>query len=218
MADVAAPRRAPGRPLEPIPREVLLAAAVRVLAAHGYGATRLAEVAREVGISKSALAYHFPSKEHLYIEVMGTIMGAFVRLVDEALSGPGPWLDRLDALGDSVVRVVGAQPDVARLILRELTDQGPYLSSATGRAAVEDVLARVVAFLDEGVRQGRVVAQDTRHLAGTIVLVHLGWFGSRGLSGAVVGADPCDPHQVDLRAREVVGQVRRLCGVREALE
>src|SRR5687768_15727027 len=103
MADVAARPRAPGRPLDPLPRELLLAAAVRVLAAHGYGATRLAEVARAVGISKSALAYHFASKEALYLEVMGTIMAAFGRLIDEALSGPGSWLDRLDRLGDSVV-------------------------------------------------------------------------------------------------------------------
>jgi AcrR family transcriptional regulator len=41
------------------------AAAIRLIAVQGYEATTLAQIAAEVGYSKSALLYHFNSKEEL---------------------------------------------------------------------------------------------------------------------------------------------------------
>lgn len=203
--------RGPGRPRDPIPRDVILAAAIRVFARDGFGATRLTEVAAEVGITKGALAYHFATKEVLYFEVMTVITRGFSALVRQALEGDGPWLGRLDGLGEGVTAVLGAEPEIARLILRELTDRGPFLAGP-GQVALDEVLALVTSFLDEGVRQGRAAPQDTRHLAGTIVLVHVGWFGARGLSTALVRSDPCTPAELEPRRREVVAQIRRLCG------
>jgi tRNA-Thr(GGU) m(6)t(6)A37 methyltransferase TsaA len=47
------------------PPEALMAAAFRVFAARGYRATRLEEVAREAGMTKGAIYYHFDNKEDL---------------------------------------------------------------------------------------------------------------------------------------------------------
>jgi AcrR family transcriptional regulator len=182
-----------------------------VVATHGYEATRLADVAREAGITKGALSYHFESKEALYLELMDLIASSLGVLVEQALTGADPWLDRLDRLGDSVVRVLGADPDIARLVLRELTDAGPYLIGP-GRARIDQILDRVVAFLEEGRAAGLVAPQDTAQLAGTILMIHLGWFGARGLTMRLVRRDPAEAIEVDARARALVAQVRRLCG------
>lgn len=179
-----------------------------MFARDGFGAARLTDVAAEVGITKGALAYHFATKEALYFEVMTHITGGFSALVQQALVGVDPWLDRLDGLGTAVTTVLGAEPDMARLILRELTDRGPFLAGP-GQAALDGVLTLITSFLDDGVARGEAKAQDTRHLAATIVLVHIGWFGARGLSAALLGTD-VGGH--DLRQREVLGQIRRLCG------
>lgn len=204
-------RRGPGRPVDPVRPDDLLDAATRVFARDGFGAARLADIAREIGITKGALAYHHPSKEGLYLAVLSRLTAELGGLVAGALTGGGDWTDRLDRLGVAVTRVVGPRPDAARLLLRELTDGGPFVEGPGG-ATVSAVLAAVVAFLEEGLRAGLVAPQDPRHLAGTIVSLHLGWFGARTLSAALLGGDPADAAAVAARERELLAQVRRLCG------
>jgi AcrR family transcriptional regulator len=199
--------RRPGRPQKPISRDALLGAAIRVFARDGFAAARLADIAREIGITKGALAYHFATKEALYLEVMQEITRGFASFVQGALRGDGPWLQRLDGLGAAVVRVLGTQPDLARLILRELIE-GPYVSGP-GRPVVSELLDAITAFLAQGIPPER----DARQLAGTIVALHFGWFGARELSSLLLQRDPTDPHEIERRVEAVVAQVRALCGV-----
>jgi AcrR family transcriptional regulator len=51
-------------------REEILDAARRVLLRNGISATTLEAVAREVGVSKTALYYYFPSKDALFFELV----------------------------------------------------------------------------------------------------------------------------------------------------
>ena len=48
----------------------IVLAATRVLARQGYARTSLLDIAREAGMSKGALHYHFPSKEILISRVL----------------------------------------------------------------------------------------------------------------------------------------------------
>lgn len=203
-------RRRPGRPHDPVQRPTLLAAAARVFDRCGFAAAPIAEIAREAGISKGALAYHFPTKEALYHALMASILADFGALVGVAATVDAGWLDRLDALGRASVGALGARPEVARLMLRELLDGGPFVSGP-GADGFARVLALVVAFLDEGVAAGLAAPQDPRHLAGTIVAAHVAWFGAPTLSGGLVG-DPTSAEAIAARERELLAQIRRLCG------
>ena len=51
-------------------------AAVRVLARQGYARTSLMDIANEVGMSKGAVHYHFPTKEALMAQVLQTACDA----------------------------------------------------------------------------------------------------------------------------------------------
>ena len=51
-------------------REEILEAARRVLLRNGIAATTLDAVAREVGVSKTALYYYYPSKDALFFELV----------------------------------------------------------------------------------------------------------------------------------------------------
>ncbi|MET9500011.1 ScbR family autoregulator-binding transcription factor [Streptomyces sp. NPDC006552] len=46
-------------------RRVILAAAAKVFEARGFQAATINEILREAGVTKGALYFHFPSKEHL---------------------------------------------------------------------------------------------------------------------------------------------------------
>ena len=50
----------------------IIAAATRVIARQGYANTSLNDIAREAGMSKGAVHYHFPTKEALVAEVLET--------------------------------------------------------------------------------------------------------------------------------------------------
>jgi AcrR family transcriptional regulator len=51
-------------------REAILRAASEIFAAHGYRGASLALIAERVGISAPGLLHHFPTKEHLLIDLL----------------------------------------------------------------------------------------------------------------------------------------------------
>lgn len=66
-------------------REEILEAARRVLLRNGVGATTLDAVAREVGVTKTALYYYFPSKDALFFELMFGILEAYAKGVHDTV-------------------------------------------------------------------------------------------------------------------------------------
>jgi AcrR family transcriptional regulator len=61
-------------------RDRILAAAVEMFAAHGYGGTSVRQIAEKAGIQKGNLTYHFAVKEDLLYETIAGLHDAFVNL------------------------------------------------------------------------------------------------------------------------------------------
>ncbi|WP_285663941.1 TetR/AcrR family transcriptional regulator [Actinorhabdospora filicis] len=70
-------------------RERLLDAATRVLLVEGAGALTLDAVAREAGVSKGGLLYHFSSKQALVGGMVERLVGRFDRALRGAGDSPG---------------------------------------------------------------------------------------------------------------------------------
>ena len=77
----------------------IIDAAIRVLARQGYAKTSLLEIAKEAGMSKGALHYHYPSKEALIHAVLETACNAVQARTMEAWS---PSDNPFDALRKSL--------------------------------------------------------------------------------------------------------------------
>jgi AcrR family transcriptional regulator len=78
----------------------IVAAATRVLARKGYARTSLLDIAKEAGMSKGALHYHFPSKESLVSKVLENALESIAnRTLDAWQASSG---DPLLALRSSV--------------------------------------------------------------------------------------------------------------------
>ena len=73
-------RSAPATTAEP-PRRQMLAAAIDCFARHGYQGTSIDRIAREVGVTKGALYYHFRDKEDLLFAAVTERVGEFERKV-----------------------------------------------------------------------------------------------------------------------------------------
>lgn len=65
-------------------RRDILAGALRVFAARGYAATRIADVAAELQATRGAVYGHFPNKAELYLEVVRLSQDPIYALIDEA--------------------------------------------------------------------------------------------------------------------------------------
>jgi AcrR family transcriptional regulator len=63
------PESTTGRPAEGT-RDRILASARRLFAERGYTATSLADIAADIGVTKTAVAYHFHPKDQLLLEIV----------------------------------------------------------------------------------------------------------------------------------------------------
>ena len=74
-------------------RREILATALRLFLARGYDATSLRQIAEELHLTKAALYYHFPAKEHLVIELTRPFLddlGVLVADMRESTAGSEP--------------------------------------------------------------------------------------------------------------------------------
>jgi AcrR family transcriptional regulator len=86
-------------------RQDILDASLALFAERGYDKTSLREIAEQVGVTKAALYYHFPSKEQILVALFEPVAALQDQLLadlrDDVLLDPDAWLPTLE-------RVLGA--------------------------------------------------------------------------------------------------------------
>jgi len=129
----------------------VLRAAIEVFNRQGYDGTSIADVARELGVTKSAVYHHVPSKEHI-----------LAHAVDEALDALGSALDEVDALDADAgarlrhavrrsVEVLLEHLPAVTLLLRVRGNIGVEQRALERRREIDHRLARMVsAAAEEG--------------------------------------------------------------------
>jgi squalene-hopene/tetraprenyl-beta-curcumene cyclase len=71
-------------------RELILDTASALITREGIGKLTLDRVARDAGISKGGLLYHYSTKEQLIVDLVATLVARFdQKLADRATAGPG---------------------------------------------------------------------------------------------------------------------------------
>ena len=94
----------------------IVEAAIRVLARQGYARTSLMDIASEVGMSKGAVHYHFPTKEALMEQVLHTACEAVAtRTLNAWTSGDNP-VNALRSSLRELWRVRAELPDEAKVV------------------------------------------------------------------------------------------------------
>jgi len=152
-------------------RAQIVAAAERHFAERGFEATRLEDVAADVGIRRAAIFYHFGDKQELYSAVLEQVFGDWTAVLPKT----GSAAERLEASLTGWIDYVAARPTVARLILREAANSRPGLVSPFVRAGSAPV-AWFRATIEEGVDSGELDPIIEPHrfmsLMGAITVFH----------------------------------------------
>jgi len=190
-------------------RAEIVAAAERHFATRGFEATRLDDIANEVGIRRAAIFYHFGDKQELYAVVLEEIFG------DSTASLPtgGSPVERLEASLIGWIDYVAQRPTVARLILREAANFEPGLVSPfvrAGSAPVEWFRATIA----EGVAAGELTPIIEPHrfmsLMGAVTVFH---FAAMPWLTLDTPMDPWSRSELDKHKREILLVARTMLGI-----
>lgn len=80
-----------GRPsfIEEARRRQIVDTAIRTIADRGYSQTSLAEIARQAGISKGVISYHFEGKDELVEEILARLLREPAQYIKERVESGG---------------------------------------------------------------------------------------------------------------------------------
>ena len=98
--------------------DTLLDTAVALFNERGYEATSMDELAARLGVTKSAIYHHVPSKVELLRLALDRALDALFALTEEPGATTGPAIDRLEYVVRGSVRVLAAELPFVTLLLR----------------------------------------------------------------------------------------------------
>ena len=137
-------------------RTQILNAATRLMAAHGAAGTSLQDVADAVGLRKPSVLHYFASKDALRRAVIDTLLRRWNDVLPKILlAGELGAEARLDAVLGEMIDFFGADPDRARLLVRELLDRPAEMEHYLTET-IAPWLNAVSMALDAGKARGRV--------------------------------------------------------------
>ena len=105
-------------------RERILAVAAECFGTHGYAATSIRDIARDVGVTAGAIYVHFPSKERLLVAVYEEGVRRISKAVDEVTTPADPW-QRLEAAAQAHLVSLLDNAGFARVMVRVIPADVP---------------------------------------------------------------------------------------------
>jgi AcrR family transcriptional regulator len=170
----------------------------------------MGDIAARAGIRKSSLFHHFATKDELYRESLAGILQDLAKHVTSAMQGDGSFIERLSHSNRAIQLYLGKNPVAARLLLREFVDGGNAFAQAGD--AVDGLLQASQAMLDQGMKDGVIPKQDTRHLVMSTAGIHILFFALPEVTSRLFGGDCFADDLVEARCSATLEHVRRVIG------
>ncbi len=134
-------------------QESILRVAAEVFIQHGYDATSMGQLAEKLGITKSAIYHHVPSKEYLLQLALDRALDSLEAILVDPLASTGSAIDRLMYVLRSSVGVLTDQLPFVTLLLRLRGNTELERNALERRRAFNQVVADLV---DEARNEGDI--------------------------------------------------------------
>jgi AcrR family transcriptional regulator len=135
-------------------RDLALTCATKLFAAQGVAATSVQEIADAVGVTKQAILHHFPSKQRLRDAVLEAMLAHWQEALPRLLVAASASEDRFDAVVGELRRFFAADPDRARLVVREALDRPAEVRDLL-RGPVRAWVQAIAGYIRDGQAHGR---------------------------------------------------------------
>jgi AcrR family transcriptional regulator len=110
-------------------RDAVFTAAAHAFARRGYDGIGVDDIARDAGVNKAMIYYHFADKQALYLEIVCTMLEDVGEVVSRVADAPQPPSDKLDAFIDALATRAAERPYFPSLMIREIADGAPRLDA-----------------------------------------------------------------------------------------
>lgn len=177
------------------PRRIL-DAAVRVFAERGYEATRVGDVAKEAGVAYGLVYHYYGSKEAVLAAVFREAWGRLIAAVALAEETGETAPEQLELVVKIVLRAWRDDPDLVRLLVREIT-RSPHIHDEL------DEIGQAFASLERIVRRGQEEGTFRPDADPRVAAFMLYGALEEVLTGWVLGQLPDDAEAVAAAEREV---------------
>jgi len=162
-------------------KQRILASAEAEFGAKGLFGARTQAIADAAGTNKAMLHYYFQTKENLYEQVIRTAFKRVIVQAGQAWLAQGPMTVRTERVIDALMDNYSRNPNLLRIILREIVDGGERLRRtlggmkpeefAEGGAHPREILAQVAAGLEMNFEEAIHLIQN---LVGMCLISFLG--------------------------------------------
>src|SRR3954452_21440140 len=177
-------------------RQQILDAAVRVFAARGYETSRVGDVATEAGVAYGLVYHYFDSKDAVLQAVFREAWGRLLTAIAQAEQTAGSAPERLALVVKIVLRSWRDDPDLVRMLVREVT-RNPHIQDEL------DEIGQAFASLERMVRRGQADGTFRADLDAKLASWMLYGALEEVLTGWVLGQLPDDAAAVAAAEREV---------------
>ncbi|MEW6775835.1 MAG: TetR/AcrR family transcriptional regulator [Bdellovibrionota bacterium] len=193
----------------------ILDEAERLFAHHGFAGASLQELAERVGLSKSSLFHHFPTKIELYAAVLERLFEhLWISIESRVDRQAGPWT-RVGQTIDLLIDFLAERPTTAKLLLRSMIERDFEDAGLTPEELRErhgQYLARIIQFfiqaLQDGTNAGVFRPQHIGHFIQSVVGATLFHFASGNFGEEMIDGDLYAPKNVAARKEEVKNFIR----------
>ena len=152
------------RPRTSDKRRRILDAAVRVFARKGYFSARVSDIAKRAGVADGTIYLYFRNKEDLLVRLFDEVMSVHVKEARGAVRTLSSAPERLLAIAERHLAVLGENRDLAAVFQVELRQSTRFMERFTA-SWLRDYFALLDEVIEGGPRDGSLRADVSRKLA-----------------------------------------------------
>ncbi len=146
----------------------ILDAAVGVFARKGYFAARVSDIAKRAGVADGTIYLYFRNKEDILVRLFDEVMSEHVEEAREAVRALPSAPERLLAIAERHLTVLGENRDLAAVFQVELRQSTRFMERFTA-SWLRDYFALLDEVMEEGQRDGSLRADVNRKLAAKVL-------------------------------------------------
>ena len=145
-----------------VTRETLLKTALSVFSANGYSATTLEDIAREAGLTRGAIYWHFGSKAELYNTLLQQFSARGAIIAEQAIAEGGSVLEVLRRVFVRQMVLVEEDEEVRAVVELALSkmELSPELESGRQQQirSGKQLIAQIADAVQQGIERGELRA------------------------------------------------------------